>query len=48
MGLVIVIVVVALLLGGLGALIEGLFWLAIIGAVLLAVAVVAGMRVLRR
>jgi hypothetical protein len=42
MGLVLAILILALLLGGIGLFIEGLFWLAIIGLVLFIVSGVMG------
>ncbi|CAN5826126.1 hypothetical protein BH24ACT2_BH24ACT2_18980 [soil metagenome] len=45
MGIVIVLIVLALIFGGLGFLIEGLLWLLVIAVVLLVVGAVAGSRV---
>jgi hypothetical protein len=42
-GLVIVLLILALLFGGIGLLVEGLFWLLIIGAILLVASLVAGL-----
>jgi hypothetical protein len=47
MGIVIVLIVLALIFGGLGFLIEGLLWLLVIAVVLLVVGAVAGSRVRR-
>ncbi len=48
MGLVVVLLVLALLVGGLGLLIEGLKWLLIIAIVLLIVGAVSGSRLRSR
>jgi len=42
MGIVILLIVLALVFGGIGLLVEGLFWLLIIGLVLLVVGAVMG------
>ncbi len=42
MGIVILLLVLALIFGGIGLLVEGLFWLLIIGLVLLVVGAVMG------
>jgi hypothetical protein len=47
MGIVIVLIVLALIFGGLGFLIEGLLWLLVIAVVLLVAGAVAGSRVRR-
>lgn len=44
MGIIILLVILALIFGGIGLLVEGLFWLLIIGVVLLVVGAVLGMR----
>ena len=44
MGLVVVLLVLALIFGGLGLFVEGLKWLLIIGLVLLVVSAVFGVR----
>ena len=44
MGLLVVLIIVALLIGGVGLLVEGLLWLLAIAAVLLAISVLMGMR----
>lgn len=44
MGIVIALVILALILGGVGLLVEGLFWLLIISLVLFVVGGVFGMR----
>lgn len=44
MGLVLLLVVLAVVVGGVGLLLEGLMWLFIIGLVLLAVALLSGVR----
>ncbi|CAN5855320.1 hypothetical protein BH23ACT1_BH23ACT1_02450 [soil metagenome] len=48
MGIVIVLIVLALIFGGLGFLIEGLLWLLVIAVVLLVVGAVAGSRMRSR
>lgn len=42
MGLVIVLIILALIVGGIGLLVEGLFWLLIIAGILFLGGVVAG------
>ena len=42
MGLVLLLIILALVFGGIGLLVEGLFWLLIIGAVLLVAGAVMG------
>ena len=42
MGIVLLLLLVALVLGGIGLLVEGLFWLLVIGVVLLVVGAVVG------
>lgn len=42
MGLVIVLIILALIVGGIGLLVEGLFWLLIIAGILFLAGVVAG------
>ena len=42
MGIVVLLLIVALLFGGIGLFVEGLFWLLIIGLVLLVVSAVLG------
>lgn len=42
MGIVLLLVILALVLGGIGMLVEGLFWLLVIGAVLLVAGAVMG------
>jgi hypothetical protein len=42
MGLIVVLLILALIFGGIGLLVEGLFWLLIIGAVLLVASLIAG------
>jgi hypothetical protein len=42
MGLVLLLIILALLVGGVGLLIEGLFWLVIIALVLLVASAIAG------
>ena len=44
MGLVVLLLVLALILGGVGLFVEGLKWLLIIGLVLLILSAVAGVR----
>ncbi len=44
MGLLAVIIIVALLIGGVGLLVEGLLWLLAIAALLLVISVLMGMR----
>lgn len=44
MGIVIILVILALIFGGIGLLVEGLFWLLIISLVLLVVGAVMGSR----
>ena len=44
MGLVIVLIILALLVGGVGLLVEGLFWLLIIAGILFLIGVFAGFR----
>lgn len=44
MGLLVVLIIVALLIGGVGLLVEGLLWLLAIAAVLLVISVLMGMR----
>ncbi|MDQ3461847.1 MAG: hypothetical protein M3471_02245 [Actinomycetota bacterium] len=48
MGIVIVLIVLALIFGGLGFLIEGLLWLLVIAVVLLVAGAIAGSRVRSR
>jgi len=48
MGIVIVLIVLALIFGGLGFLIEGLLWLLVIAVVLLVIGAIAGTRVRSR
>ena len=43
MGIVIAILLLALLLGGIGLLIEGLFWVAVIGLILFIVSGIMGL-----
>jgi hypothetical protein len=43
-GIVIVLIILALIFGGIGLLVEGLFWLLIIGLVLLVVGGIMGTR----
>ena len=42
MGLVVVLIILALIAGGIGLLVEGLFWLLIIAGILVLAGVVAG------
>ncbi len=42
MGIVVLLIILALVFGGIGLLVEGLFWLLVIGAVLLVVGAVMG------
>lgn len=42
MGLVIALIILALIVGGIGLLVEGLFWLLIIAGILFLAGVVAG------
>lgn len=44
MGLLVVLIIVALLIGGVGLLVEGLMWLLAIAALILVVGVLMGMR----
>ncbi len=44
MGIVIVLIVLALIFGGIGLLVEGLLWLLVISLVLVVVGAVTGMR----
>lgn len=44
MGIVIILIILALIFGGVGLLVEGLFWLLIIGLVLLVLGAVMGTR----
>ena len=44
MGIVIILIILALIFGGIGILVEGLFWLLIIGLILLVVGAVMGAR----
>lgn len=44
MGLVVLLLILALVFGGFGLFVEGLFWLAIIGGVLLLVGLFSGYR----
>ena len=44
MGIVIILIILALIFGGIGLLVEGLFWLLIISLALLVVGAVTGMR----
>lgn len=44
MGIVLALVILALVFGGIGLLVEGLFWLLVIGAVLLVVGAVMGFK----
>ncbi len=44
MGIVIILIVLALIFGGIGIIVEGLFWLLIISLVLLVAGAVMGMR----
>lgn len=48
MGIVLVLIVLALIFGGIGFLVEGLLWLLVIAAVLLVVGAIAGTRVRSR
>lgn len=41
MGLVVILIILALIAGGIGLLVEGLFWLLIIGGILFLAGVVA-------
>lgn len=42
MGIVLILIILALAFGGIGLLVEGLFWLLVIGAVLLVAGAVMG------
>ncbi|HSK21718.1 MAG TPA: hypothetical protein VK906_01010 [Egicoccus sp.] len=42
MGIVLLLIILALVFGGIGLLVEGLFWLLVIGAVLLVAGAVMG------
>lgn len=42
MGLVVILIILALIAGGIGLLVEGLFWLLIIAGILFLAGVVAG------
>jgi hypothetical protein len=42
MALVVILIILALIAGGLGLLVEGLFWLLILGGILFLAGVVAG------
>lgn len=44
MGLLVVLIIVALLIGGVGLLVEGLMWLLAIAALILVISVLMGMR----
>lgn len=44
MGLVVILIILALIAGGVGLLVEGLFWLLIIAGILFLIGVFAGFR----
>lgn len=44
MGIIVVLIILALIFGGIGFLIEGLLWLLVIAAVLLVAGAIAGAR----